>query len=145
LSVPASRLGGFTLREIVAPAVPEPVAATKKRLPAFAREIAAARHRGLVPKRHHAHVTVNFDWRDNCAPGAVVTIPKDADPMTDLDWHFVAGLDVFVMHGIHERPRLLRLVQALHAARAASIKTFDVDGVSAGQPGSYLNWNPNAA
>jgi hypothetical protein len=137
-------LGGFPLREIVAPAVPEPVAATKKRLPAYAREIAAARRRGLVPKREHAHITVTFDWRQDCAPGAVVHLPRDADPATDIDWQFVAGLDVFVMHADKDRPRLLRLVQALHAARALSIQTFDMDGVNAGRPGSYLNWTPNA-
>lgn len=120
-----------------------PPPAPRKRLPAYAREIAAARRRGLVPKREHAHVTINFDWRQDCAPGAVVTLPRDVDPLLDIDWQFAAGLDVFVLHGARERPSLLRLVQALHAAGAASIKTFDHAGVHAGRPGSFLHWIPN--
>lgn len=119
----------------------------KKRLPAYARELAAARRRGLVPKRQDlGHLVITFEWRQECAPDyPVVVIPEDADPLYQLDWHFTAGLDVFVMHRTSDRERLLRLVRALHQAKAASIKTFDMDMVSAREKGSYLNWRPHAA
>lgn len=119
----------------------------KKRLPAYARELAAARHRGLVPKRQGlGHVVVTFEWRQECAPDyPVVVIPEDADPLYQLDWHFTAGLDVFIMHRTTDRERLLRLIRALHQAKAASIKSFDINMVSAREDGGYLNWRPQHA
>lgn len=123
--------------------LPEP----KKRLPAYARELSAARHRGLVPKRQYlGHLVVVFEWRQECAPDYhVVVIPEDTDPLYQLDWHFAAGLDVFIMHRTSDRERLLRLVRALHQAKSASIKSFDMDMVSAREDGGYLNWRPNHA
>lgn len=119
--------------------------ARKKRLPAYARELAAARRRGLVPKRQDlGHLVVAFEWRQECAPDyPVVVIPEDADPLDDLDWHFAAGLDVFIMHRPCDRLKLVRLVKALHREKAASIKSFDMDMVSARQAGAYLSWRPN--
>jgi hypothetical protein len=118
----------------------------KKRLPAYARELAAARRRGLVPKRQDlAHIVISFEWRKCADDYPVVVIHKDADPLDDLDWHFAAGLDVFVMHRTVDRERLVRLVKALHLAKAASTKTFDMDMVSAHQDGGYLNWRPSHA
>lgn len=123
--------------------LPEP----KKRLPAYARELAAARRRGLVPKRQGlGHLVITFEWRQDCAPDyPVVVIPEDADPFYQLDWHFTAGLDVFIMHRTTDRARLVRLIRALHQAKAASIKTFDMDIVSAREKGGYLNWRPQHA
>lgn len=119
----------------------------KKRLPAYARELAAARRRGLVPKRQGlGHIVVAFEWRPECAPDyPVVVVPEDADPLDDLDWHFAAGLDVFVMHRTCDRPKLERLVKALHREKSASICSFDMDMAAARQPGGYLDWRPNHA
>lgn len=119
----------------------------KKRLPAYARELAAARRRGLVPKRLDlGHLVITFEWRQECAPDyPVVVIPEDADPLYQLDWHFAAGLDVFIMHRTSDRERLLRLVRALHQAKTASIKSFDMDLASSRMDGVHLNWRPNHA
>lgn len=119
----------------------------KKRLPAYARELAAARSRGLVPKRLDlGHLVITFEWRTECAPDyPVVVIPEDADPLYQLDWHFAAGLDVFIMHRTSDRERLLRLVRALHQAKTASIKSFDMDLASSRMDGVHLNWRPNHA
>jgi len=119
----------------------------KKRLPAYARELSAARRRGLIPKRQElGHLVVTFEWRQECAPDyPVVVIPEDADPLYQLDWHFAAGLDVFIMHRTSDRERLLRLVRALHQAKATSIASFDMDLASSRMDGVHLNWRPNHA
>lgn len=119
----------------------------KKRLPAYARELTAARRRGLVPKRLDlGHMVITFEWRQECAPDyPVVVIPEDADPLHQLDWHFCAGLDVFIMHRTSDRERLLRLVRALHQAKTASIASFDMDLASSRMDGVHLNWRPNHA
>ncbi len=131
------RLVGLNSPEAAAPPL-------KKRLPAYARPLADARRRGLVPKRHSlGHIVVTFEWRPDCAPDfPVVVVPPEYDPDA-LDWHFVAGLEIFVMHRTVDRLKVERLVKALHNAKATAIKSFDMDMATAGQDGGYLNWSTN--
>lgn len=119
----------------------------KKRLPAYAQELAQARRRGQAPKRQAlGHFVINFDWRQECAPGyPVVTVPGNTDPLDEIDWSFAAGLDALVMHVPSDRFKLTRLVKALHRAGVATIKSFDMQLASSGKKGAYLNWRPNEA
>lgn len=68
-----------------------------RRLPAYARQLADARARDLVPT--HRQVVVYLDrWPPGAVTGLGVAIccPPDADP-TRLDWRYLAALSVLVV------------------------------------------------
>lgn len=100
-------------------------------LPPYARELADARARNMVPRRQDlGHVVVALEWRREIARDyPVVVLPEKTDPFS-FDWRFVAGLDVFVPHSAKDRHRAYRLMEALFAARAAHVELFDMDSLS---------------
>lgn len=112
----------------------------RKKLPPYAKAIDDARRMGMVPARGcMGHIAIGFEWRRNIVPDfPVVVVPPDRDP-AEFEWRFTAGLDVFVMHGDRDIPRLQALCSALFAAKARDVQTFNMDKVCRGEDRAWLH------
>jgi len=110
-----------------------------KKLPPYAKAIADARRKGLVPARGDmGHIAIGFEWRRNIVPDfPVVVIPPGRDP-GEFNWQFVAGLDVFIMHRDRDIPSLHSLCAALFSASATDVQTFNIDRVCRGEKRAWL-------
>lgn len=110
-----------------------------KKLPPYAKVIADARRKGLVPARGcMGHIAIGFEWRRNIVPDfPVVVVPPDRDP-AEFNWQFSAGLDVFIMHRDRDIPYLHALCCALFAAKAHDVQTFNIDRVCRHEPYAWL-------
>lgn len=105
------------------------------RLPPFAKALAEARARGLVPRRFGCgHVAVALDWDQVGSAGLPrVVCPPDQGPEA-FDWRFLAGLVVHVQHGPEDASRIPDLVDALLAAGVARVEAVDREALARGEP-----------
>ncbi|MCK0507365.1 hypothetical protein [Aromatoleum anaerobium] len=91
-----------------------------RRLPAYARELANARARGLVPANRQVRVYLDhWPTRRRCAStlGPAICCPIDARPHL-LDWRYLAALDVLaVVRPGADEGRVRALLRELIAAR----------------------------
>ncbi|MDO8413568.1 MAG: hypothetical protein Q7S51_07255 [Gallionellaceae bacterium] len=112
---------------------------TIKKLPPYAKVIADARRKGMVPARGcMGHIAIGFSWRRDIVPDfPVVVVPPKRDP-AEFEWQFTAGLDVFIMHSDCDIPRLHALCSALFAAKAHDVQTFNMDKVGRGEDHAWL-------
>lgn len=104
-----------------------------RRLPPYARPIADARARGLIPRRlSGVHLVVVLDWHER-RTGAVPRIVLLGDPAS-FDLRFLAGLDVRLPYTGRDAERVASAVDALLAAGAVSVETVHHDLREAGAP-----------
>lgn len=89
-----------------------------RRLPAFARELADARARDLVPARRQVVVYLDRWPAGPASPlGPAICCPADTRP-DRLDWRYLAALDVLaVVRPGTEQGRVRALLRELVAAR----------------------------
>lgn len=103
------------------------------KLPPFAKQLAEARDRGLIPRRlGGVHIAITLDWGER-RTGGVHRLVMPTDP-TGFDLRCLAGLDVRVVHATHDAFRVLAAVDAILAAGAASVETVNHDLIKAGAP-----------
>jgi hypothetical protein len=95
----------------------------RKRLPAYARELADARRRGMTLRDPTCSVALSGLRRPRIGFG--VTVPDDVDP-ADLDWSWTRGLDVLVLRRIEPIERARAAVRAIRAAGAARLVMVDL-------------------
>ncbi|MBM3272831.1 hypothetical protein FJY94_06235 [Candidatus Kaiserbacteria bacterium] len=106
---------------------------TRRRLPAFAAELAAARHRGLVP-RHlgFGYVAVVLNWDNHATAGLHrIVLPPNVELAT-LDLGCLAGLHVLLTHTETESARAAAAVDALLAAGVWRIDAANLDAIDRG-------------
>lgn len=106
----------------------------RRRLPAFAAELAAARRRGLVPRRlGFGHVAVVLSWSNRATAGLHrIVFPPDVHPAA-LDLTFLAGLHVLLTHFDDESDRAAAAVDALLTAGAARVDCANLDAIDRGE------------
>lgn len=105
-----------------------------RRLPAFARDLADARARDLVPALRQVAVYLDR-WPP--APvtglGLAICCPPDADPAR-LDWRYLAALSVLVVTPTAPDARRLRVLLAeLVAVRPVRLVVLRPGGIPAAQ------------
>lgn len=105
----------------------------RRRLPAFAAELAAARRRGLVPRRlGFGHVAVVLSWNNKATAGLHrIVFPPDVEPDA-LDLDCLAGLHVLLTHTESESARAASSVNALLAAGVTRIDAANLDAIKRG-------------
>jgi|GEM_PF-4405904 len=106
---------------------------TRRRLPAFAAELAAARRRGLVPRRLGCgHVAVVLNWNNRATAGLHrIVFPPDVE-LDALDLGCMAGLHVLLTHTETESARAAAAVDALLAAGASRVDAANLDAIDRG-------------
>jgi hypothetical protein len=106
---------------------------TRRRLPAFAAELAAARRRGLVPRRlGFGHVAVVLNWDNRSTAGLRrIVLPPDVE-LAALDLGCLAGLHVLLTHTETESARAAAAVDALLAAGVWRIDAANLDAIDRG-------------
>jgi hypothetical protein len=92
-------------------------------LPAYARELADARRRGLTLRK--PLVSVALHWRSRPAIGYGVVVPDDSDPRC-LDWSWCLRLDVIVLRQGDATDRLMDALRAIEAAHPRRLVVVDV-------------------
>jgi hypothetical protein len=98
---------------------------TARRLPPYARPIADARARGLIPRSlGGVHLTFTLDWRERRTGGAGRVVLPD-DPGT-YDLRFVAGLDVRVSFTEADAHRVPTAIDALFSAGARLVELVNL-------------------
>ena len=113
---------------------------TRRRLPAFAAELAAARRRGLVPRRlGFGHVAVVLNWDNRATAGLyLIVFPPDVHPAA-LDLTFLAGLHILLTHFDSESDRAAAAVDALLTAGADRVDAANLDAIDRGE-GLAVAW-----
>lgn len=92
-------------------------------LPAYARELADARRRGLTLRNPTVSVVLH-GLRRPCV-GWGVTVPDDRDPVA-LDWGFVRRLDVIVFRRVGDSPeRLAAAIAAITRCQPRRLLVID--------------------
>lgn len=112
-----------------------------RRLPAYARAIADARRRGLVPATPTGWVFVVIGWpmhRIVAEKHLRVVVELDADPH-QLDFSFLAGLHVLIAHQPQDRAVALALGDAIWPWRPL---TLTAAPVPCEPPSMYHHWHP---
>ena len=105
----------------------------RRKLPPFAKQLAEARARGLIPRRlGGVHIAITLDWSER-RTGGVHRLVLPTDP-TGFDLRCLAGLDVRVVHATHDASRVLAAVDAVLAAGATTVETVNHDLIAAGAP-----------
>lgn len=99
-----------------------------KRLPPYAKVLAEARARGLVPRRLGAgHVCVALHWNQTATSGLPrIVCPPGEDPRSYC-WDFLAGLSVYVHHFQADAGRIAPLVAALLDAGVERVEVINRD------------------
>jgi len=92
------------------------------RLPAYARELADARRRGLTLK--HPTVSVALHGLRRPAIGYGVCVPDDRDPAA-LDWGWCRGLEVIVFRRGELKDRAQSAIKAIRKARPKRLLLID--------------------
>lgn len=105
----------------------------KKRLPAFAAELAAARRRGLVPRRlGYGHVGLVLNWNNHATAGLHrLVLPPDVE-LDAVDLGCLAGLHVLLSHTESESARAAATVGALLAAGVHRVDAANLDAIDRG-------------
>ena len=101
----------------------------KLRVPAYAATLRQARRRGMVPQpADGAHVEIGFAFNYQAAAhAAFVVCKRDEDDPYEMDFRWLAGLDVRLMataadwHAIDPLARVL----AFHGARNITLRRLD--------------------
>jgi hypothetical protein len=92
-------------------------------LPAYARELADARRRGMTLRR--PVVSVALHWRSRPAIGYGVVVPNDRDPAR-LDWTWCRNLDVIVIREGDASERVMAALRAIEYARPRRLVVVDI-------------------
>lgn len=100
-----------------------------RRFPAFGRQLDEIRKRGLIPNRR---VIVCFDWEIGTLFPRIIIAP-DA-PVSNLQFRYLAGLHVQIVHYDREASYLPGLIDQLMIAKPASLAIFNMDAVRRGDP-----------
>ncbi len=104
-----------------------------RRLPAYAAELAAARRRGLVPRRlGFGHVAVVLAWENRGTAGLHRTVFPPDTPLAEFDLTCFAGLNVLLTHREAESARAAEAVERLLAAGAHWVETVNLDALDRG-------------
>lgn len=105
----------------------------RRRLPAFAAELAAARRRGLVPRRlGFGHVALVLSWNNRATAGLHrIVLPPDVE-LDALYLGCLAGLHVLLSHTETESARAAAAVNALLAAGVSRIDAVNLDAIERG-------------
>lgn len=102
-----------------------------RRLPPYARALADARRRGLVPVcQGLGHLAIVLSW-DEPGPASLLRVVIPDDP-AGFDLRFVAGLAVVVVHTDREADRVAAVVDALLAAGAARVEAINRESLARG-------------
>lgn len=96
---------------------------TARPLPAYARELADARRRGMTLR--NPLVSVALHWRNRPGLGYGVVVPYDRDP-GEFDWFWVRGLEVLVVREGDAAGRVDAAVRAIAAARPKRLLVVDI-------------------
>jgi hypothetical protein len=105
----------------------------RRRLPAYAADLAKARRRGMAPRRlGFGHVAVVLGWQNRASAGLHrIVFPPDA-PLAELDLACFAGLNVFMTHTEAESARAAEAVERLLAADARWVEAVNLDALDRG-------------
>lgn len=105
----------------------------RRRLPAYAAELAKARRQGMAPRRlGFGHVAVVLGWENRATAGLHrIVFPPDT-PLAELDLACFAGLDVFMTHTEAESARAAEAVERLLVAGAHWVETVNLDAFDRG-------------
>ncbi len=93
-------------------------------LPAYARELADARRRGLTLRDPTVSVALHGLRRPIIGYG--VCVPDDRDPAA-LDWAWRRGLDVIVFRRGEDKDRVRSAIQAIKRARPKRLLLIECD------------------
>ena len=110
-----------------------------KRPPAYAKELADARRRGLRPREFGlGHVAVVLDW-DNRASGGLhrLVFPRDVD-VRELDLSCLAGLRVLLTYREVDAERAAVAVDAILGAGAECVNAGNLDAFEREEPYSKV-------
>ena len=106
---------------------------TTKRFPAFGKQMAHLRRKGLMPARR---VIVATDWNIGKAfPRIMVT---EETPVTNLRFNYLAGLNVQIVHFDRDEFILPDLITEIVKIKPATLTTFNMSAVKAGKPAFRL-------
>ena len=106
---------------------------TRRRLPAYAAELADARRRGLVPRRMgFGHVCVVLDWENHATAGLHRLVFPPKASLSDMDLSCLSALDVLLTFRETEANRAAAAVNAILAAGARRVGAVDLDAVERG-------------
>lgn len=92
------------------------------RLPAYAKELAEARRRGLTLKDPTVSVVLNGLRRPTIGYG--VCVPDDRDPAA-LDWTWTRGLEVIIFYRGEPQERVRGAVGSIKLARPKRLLVID--------------------
>jgi hypothetical protein len=105
----------------------------RRRLPAYAAELAKARRQGMAPRRlGFGHVAVVLGWENRATAGLHRTVFPPDTPIAELDLACFAGLNVFMTHSEAESARAAEAVERLLAAGAHWVETVNLDALDRG-------------
>jgi hypothetical protein len=96
---------------------------SRKRLPAFARELADIRRRGLTLK--HPLVSVRLHGLSRSTIGYGVCLPDDLDAH-ECDWSFLRNLDVIIIRRGDSADRVMATVRAIESAQPRRLIVLDM-------------------
>jgi len=96
---------------------------TTKRFPAFGKIMMALRYAGKTPSGECAYVV--FDWNLACAFPRVI-IP-DGIAFENLEFRFLAGLDVVIAFREKDADRVFALAQAILQVNPHILNALNVD------------------
>jgi hypothetical protein len=98
----------------------------RRRLPAYARELADARRQGLVPDVGFIVVAMDWDLGGSMDGLVRVVVPPNHEP-SKMDFSFLAGLNVILVHRDTDRDRATAIADQLQAVRLGELAIINVD------------------
>jgi len=100
-----------------------------KKFPPFGKQLNELRRKGLVPSMR---VIVTTDWKLGVAyPRIVIT---QEQPVTSLQFNYLSGLHVQIVHFDYDNPILEGLVTEILSIQPATLSTFNMDAVKREEP-----------
>ncbi len=99
----------------------------KKRPPAYAKELVAARKQGLVPARGgFGHIAVTLGWQDKRTGGLPRLVVPDDMAVEEVDLTCLAGLSVLLTYTAEQAGRAIDMVQAMFDARVDEVTAMNM-------------------
>ncbi|MCP5191021.1 MAG: hypothetical protein H6988_11610 [Pseudomonadales bacterium] len=119
----------------------------RSRLPPYAKPLAEARAKGLMPRRMGmGQVCVVLSWDSHATAGLHrVVLPPDLAP-ENVDFGWLAGLAVLLTHTDGEASRVPAVLDAILANSAARVDVINLDQVRRGAPllDAWARFEPEA-
>lgn len=104
-----------------------------KRYPPYGKKLNELRRRGLMPA---LRVIVTTDWSlGRIFPRIVIT---GDTPVTNLQFHYLTGLHVQIVHFDSDEQILSDLITEILAVKPATLSAFNMDAVKQGKPAFKL-------